>query len=378
MLLHKHYYNTTELMYNMETNGNVTVPDCSFTSIRLYDYTNDTENITASSNFFKNTTKFYLKVCGGQSAFVVYLPTYHIMLYSANQIQRPKISFKFSYTIIEVLKYLSERITVNHYMYYPSEKYDLIIKGIDRTDSKLDNHVFQLYVQTLMDQYIKIDVFEDIQRNNSRCVGYIPYKIMDGPLKIFEREMCMPGLADTVEGPPNSQPYNGSFKLYVLYHMLNPVKPYGTKLLMDYIVKKLPSNTINMTSYSNNQTVSFVISNENILSYYKRWRIFAVSPIEIEFVQINKFEGFYSNCIYGGFVLREAWIDINENATEEDLTETRSLYGPYCTQFGGEPLVNAIKRFQMKNNTASITAYGYSDYFEIDITVRVTTNNCLV
>ena len=268
MLLHKHYYNTTELMYNMETNGNVTVPDCSFTSIRLYDYTNDTENITASSNFFKNTTKFHLKVCGGQSAFVVYLPTYHIMLYSANQIQRPKISFKFSYTIIEVLKYLLERITVNHYMYYPSEKYDLIIKGIDRTDSKLDNHVFQLYIQTLMDQYIKIDVFEDIQRNNSRCVGYIPYKIMDGPLKIFEREICMPGLDDTVEGPPNSQPYNGSFKLYVLYHMLNPVKPYGTKLLMDYIVKKLPYNTINMTSYSNNQTVSFVISNENILRYY--------------------------------------------------------------------------------------------------------------
>ena len=360
MLLHKYYYNNTELIFDLREK--MTVSICKFASILLLDFANEIDR--------HPMREYDLKICGGESPDVLYLPTHHLKIYLANLIQHHNMSFKFSYYIVEPFKHLSESV----YIHTKPIKLDHlksieIGSGITYYKSML----YKIHIRALIDQYIKIYMFSGTVRDNSNCASYIPYKIMDGPLTIFESKLCMPSGVDTAEDPQLSHTYNGSFQVSVCYHMLEQVVAHGATLLMKYRTKKLPYNIVNMSSRSNHLSVSFVMSSENRSTYYERWRIFASNPIEIEFVQINKFQGFYSNCLYGGFIIREDWVD---RGVDEDLTEIRAMYGPYCSQFGGEPLVNDIKQFQMKSNTSSITSYGYVGYFEIDITVRVKTTSC--
>ena len=361
MLLHKYYYNNTELIFDLKQKMTV----CRFASIVLHDFADEIDR-----NFLR---EYDLKICGGESPFVLYLPTHHVKIRAANLIQQHNMSIKFSYHIVEPFKHLTESV----YIYTRPPKLDHLNRiEIGSIIANRNSLLYKLHIRAFIDQYIKIDIFNGTVHDNNNCVSYIPYKILDGPQKIFENELCMHGLTGTAEDPQLSHTYNGSFQVSVCYHMLEHFFPHGTKLLMKYRTKILPYKIVNMTSRSNNLSVSFVMSNENRSTYYERWRIIASDPIEIEFVQINKLKGFYSKCLYGGFILREGRVDISSSGVDEDLTETRSVYGPYCSQFGGEPLVNDIKQFQMKSSTSSITAYAYGGYFEIDITVRIRTTNC--
>ena len=81
---------------------------------------------------------------------------------------------------------------------------------------------------------------------------------------------------------------------------------------------------------------------------------------------------YYASCRYGGFVIWEE----SAEPIEEDLSETSLQYGPYCTRFGAEPLVNDIQKFQLRRNRTSISAYAYEGFFNIDITVRLRITNC--
>ena len=87
----------------------------------------------------------------------------------------------------------------------------------------------------------------------------------------------------------------------------------------------------------------------------------------LTFSRIRHFQGFTEQCNFGGFLLSEA-----SNRT----SNRRSMFAPYCTRLGAEPLLNNIKHWYLADGGTFLTMYSFGKYFTIDVDVSIQLTKC--
>ena len=110
-----------------------------------------------------------------------------------------------------------------------------------------------------------------------------------------------------------------------------------------------------------NISVNTIETHERTSFYYKYIAV-AVDDgfIKLTMRNIRTLSGGSYTCEYGGFAISDLWIHhINVN-------------GPYCTQYGSEPLVNDIRTFYSAKNYLTFLVYSYTFQLDIDISFETT------
>ena len=303
-----------------------------------------------------------LTVCSGNPPFDRYLATSYLQFLCFNRIKYHYLEFELSFQVMDPIQHLPIREEED--LTAPQGNWQNISMNMEIKDRSL---LKIWHIKCYLGGQINIDL--SVQNYNN-CKS--SFKIKDGPAAVHEGLVCINQLLHRNETTDRtgSFGYQATFQASVIYHISEAI-PYEKELFM-YGFVRLPYHVINMTMHSSADSVEFKITNVKKSIFYERWRIFSINPVEIEFRKVHSFNGYYASCRYGGFVIWEE----SAEPIEEDLSETSLQYGPYCTRFGAEPLVNDIQKFQLRRNRTSISAYAYEGFFNIDITVRLRITNC--
>ena len=153
--------------------------------------------------------------------------------------------------------------------------------------------------------------------------------------------------------------YFGGFAVTLGVDILNSVMP--TEDRFDIKFYRLTANMTDV-DISNNHAYNISLNtwNRDTILYYKHLRVKNTDNdfVKISFTNIRTYSGSSYNCEYGGFVLSDIW----------DLHV--SVYGPYCTQHGMEPLVNEVSTFHSKNTYLVLIVYSYTFQLDVDISFQ--------
>ena len=305
---------------------------------------------------------YFLKVCGGSPSFTMYVASHNVLFFCTNRIVGYNISYHFSYTAVDPLEVLPLIVGRTFTSFYPYLK-TIYAENLIKFDNETMLNIW--HIRSFLGEQVLIKV-------GINTAGESGMKIMDGPLSVYERLI-------SISDHPNSQDskrvknqfnYTATFHVSVICHVKEVVL-YPIRLLSFDIVK-LPYKVINMSHGLKSE--HYLNLNSSVkAAYYERWRISTTHPVVIEFTEVRKFSGYRDGCAYGGFVLQESLA----GALEDDFTDLTFLYGPICTRFGAEPLVNGINKFQLRENQSSLIVYAYRGFFDIDIAVRLRTTGCM-
>ena len=98
-------------------------------------------------------------------------------------------------------------------------------------------------------------------------------------------------------------------------------------------------------------------------SFYYKYIAVTVNDgfIKLTVRNIRTLSGGSYSCEYGGFAISDLWI------------HHLSVIGPYCTQYGSEPLVNDVRTFYSAKNYLTFFVYSYTFQLDIDISFEATT-----
>ena len=105
--------------------------------------------------------------------------------------------------------------------------------------------------------------------------------------------------------------------------------------------------------------------------FYYKYIAVAVSDgfVKLTMRNIRTLSGGSYRCEYGGFAISNLWI------------HHLNVIGPYCTQYGTEPLVNDVRTFYSSKSYLTFLVYSYTFLLDIDISFERTpceaiTNPC--
>ena len=176
--------------------------------------------------------------------------------------------------------------------------------------------------------------------------------------------------------------FDGPFLLRSYTHHPSLFTRFTAGILV-HILLKVPSRTINSTiimAYRKKQhtyayhkltdvgetyniSVNTMKTHKRNVFYYKYIAV-AVDDgfIKLTVRNIRTLSGGSFSCEYGGFAISDLWI------------HHVNVIGPYCTQYGSEPLVNDVRTFYSAKNYLTFLVYSYT--FQLDIDISFETTSC--
>ena len=179
-------------------------------------------------------------------------------------------------------------------------------------------------------------------------------------VKIFDGPILM-GPFDLDRFPKRTLRYAAGFRLTIGIESINNVTRQFAKLTYQTFQQRQQQVDLNK-----HQDATWKISIDttkkahNRKLYYKYLTVSTTKSkyLQMTFTNLRQFSYASKGCEDGGFVL------------SEESDDHGIVTGPFCSQRGTEPLVNAIKTFHSSHEYITIFIYSYTFQMKVDITFR--------
>ena len=271
-----------------------------------------------------------------------------------NILSYPKMSILLSYEIVQkqaVIYYLND---YHRYMVREGTTYIPF-------DSTLFNIIgYQSYLYTVWVAHglginINIEAFVIKYQTNAFV------NIYDGPILVKSTTLY--------ELASNRFRYQAGFRVTIGITMIDDLTRVLAKLSYSHYHYK--PQEIYIENSTRTISIDTAKRNHNQIFYYKYLTVTTMKSkfVQIAFTNLAKFSEASEGCEYGGFALSDV------------LEHHISVTGPFCSQHGTEPLVNAINTFHSTQNFITIFIYSYKFQMSVDIVFSETfcggiTNPC--
>ena len=305
----------------------------------------------------KNETRL---ACGYRPRHSYFLCVFHKLIVKLiNVIRFPKLSALLSYEIVQKLP-----ATFHLYDYHTCLTHK-VTENVPFLLAHLSNEAtYQSYLYTIWAVHglgISIKI-ADIALNNQTNVFV---NIYDGPILVTSSTLN--------ELASNRFRYKAGFRITIGFTILDDV--VGELAKLSYSAYYYTQQVIPIDKYEKSTlTISIDTAkrNHNQIFYYKYITVVTINSkfVQMTFTNLTKFSEMSEGCEDGGFVL------------SDNLQDHFLVTGPFCSQHGTEPLVNAINTFYSSHNFITIFVYSYKFQMKVDIVFRQTscegiTNPCI-
>ena len=300
----------------------------------------------------KNDTRL---VCGYKHRTSDYLCMFNKLIIELNNfISYPKISILLSYEIVQkqaVIYYLND---YHRYMVREGTTYIPF-------DSTLFNILgYQSYLYTVWVAHgLGININIEVVVINYQTNAFV--NIYDGPILVKSTTLY--------ELASNRFRYQAGFRVTIGITMIDGFTRVLAKLSYSHYHYK--PQVIHIENSTQTISIDTAKRNHNQIFYYKYLTVTTKKSkfVQMAFTNLAKFSEASEGCEDGGFALSDV------------LEHHISVTGPFCSQHGTEPLVNAINTFHSTQNFATIFIYSYKFQMKVDIVFSETfcggiTNPC--
>ena len=300
-----------------------------------------------------------MNACGYRQRFTDYLCMFNKLIITLdNPSKFPKFSILLSYELLQKL--------VTPFYLYDYHKY-MIYEGTTNVPFSFPHfsiiYIYLSYLYTIWVAHgqgidIKITATTIISQTN------VLVNIYDGPILVKSSTLH--------EVASSGFKYQAGFRMTIGLTFIDAV--FQELAALSYNAYQYQRQVIQLDKYQNaTRTISIDTSkrNHNQIFYYKYLTVSTVKTkfVQVTFANLTKFYKASQGCEDGGFVLSDV------------LQHHNFVTGPFCSQHGTEPLVNAIKTFLSTQNFITIFVYSYQFQMEVNIVFSQTlcegiTNPC--
>ena len=179
-------------------------------------------------------------------------------------------------------------------------------------------------------------------------------------VKIFDGPILM-GPFDLDRFPKRTLTYSAGFRVTVGIESIdNVTREFATLAYQTFPFRQRQVDLDKHPDATWTFSIDTTKKDHNRRLYYKYLTVSTTKSkfLQMTFTNLSQFSYASHGCEDGGFVL------------SEESDDHAIVRGPFCSQQGTEPLVNAIKTFHSKNEYITIFIYSYTFRMKVDITFR--------
>ena len=296
-------------------------------------------------------------VCGHRQRFSYFLCVFNkLTVKLINIIRFPKFSAFLSYEIVQRLPTTFQLLDYHTFLLHENTT------NLPIFVSHLSHNIYLSYLFTIWAVHglgINIKIADSTLNNQTNVI----VNIYDGPVLV--KSSTLKELAT------NRFRYQAGFRVTVGFTILDNV--FGELVTLSYGAYHYKPQVISINKYEKSTiSIDTAKRNHNQIFYYKYLTVTTTQSkfVQLTFKNLTKFSEVSEGCEDGGFVL------------SDNLKDHFLVAGPFCSQHGTEPLVNAINTFYSSGNFITVFVYSYNFQMTVDIVFNQTpcegiTNPCI-
>ena len=289
-------------------------------------------------------------ICGTRNRYSYYLCLSNkLKITLQNEHRFSKVSMLLSYEIVQKL--------VVPFLLYDDQKYIFYTKTmvLPITQISINTKTYISHLYTIWAAHGKGIATQlsamPVQKETNMFV-----KISDGPVLVRSFSLYLL--------PTRGLKYKAGFRMTIGIEFIDTIMHPSVKV--SYKTYAIRSQEIYLYQYPGAKwktSIDTTKREHKQVLYYIYFMVFSSVPnfVQITFTNLTKFSDASQGCEDGGFVLSDNFYDHTDVA------------GPFCTQHGTEPLVNAVRTFYSTHHYITIFIYSYTFQIEVLITFQQTT-----